>query len=501
MTTTLATLLQGLPPTAEPVYVGCEPSTPARRLRADSREIAPGDVFIACAGARSDGHQFVGAVASAGGISIVRAGAAVGDVRRVEVSDPDAVLPLIAANAARWPGEALQTVGITGTNGKTTVAHMISAIYTAANRRHVRLGTTGNWIADTLESSAFTTPFPVELQQLLARGKDAGATDLVMEVSSHALAQGRVAPLSFDAVALTSFSQDHLDFHDDMDDYLRAKLLLASTHLAAGGLAMASTRPGAHDAAFLETAREAGARRWTFTPAEEAPPHTPRGDFFVEASGGANHGPATTMQTPAGRIQFEPRLPGGFNLDNAMIAAGMALANGVDPPAIEAGLSRAVVPGRLEPVTSDAGGPRVYVDYAHSPDAIARALTVLRPTTRKTLWIVAGCGGDRDRGKRPQMTAAALRGADRLVATSDNPRHESPDAILDDMLAGCQDSRVTRIVERREAIAHAIANADPDDVVLIAGKGHETTQTIGDEVLPFDDRVEARAALKRTHSP
>jgi UDP-N-acetylmuramoyl-L-alanyl-D-glutamate--2,6-diaminopimelate ligase len=234
-----------------------------------------------------------------------------------------------------------------------------------------------------------------------------------------------------------------------------------------------------------------------------------RGDFFIEASDRAgdragdraSHGPATTMQTPAGRLQFHLRLPGGFNLDNAMVAAGMALANGVELPAIEDGLNRAVVPGRLEPVTSGAGNPRVYVDYAHSPDAIARALAVLRPTTQKRLWIVAGCGGDRDRGKRPHMAAAALRGADRLVATSDNPRHEAPDAILDDMLAGCQDSRVTRIVERREAIAYAIANAHRDDVVLIAGKGHETTQTIGDEVLPFDDRVEARAALKRRHSP
>ncbi len=457
-------------------------------------------MFIACAGARSDGHQFVAAVAEAGGISIVRADAEVRHGPRVEVPDPDAIVPLLAANAAGWPAASLTSVGVTGTNGKTTVTHMISAIYTAADRRHLRLGTTGNWIADTLESSEFTTPFPVELQQLLARGRDAGATDLVMEVSSHALAQGRIAPLSFDAVAFTSFSQDHLDFHEDMDDYLRAKLLLPSTHLAAGGLAMASARPGAHDAAFLATAREVGARRWTFTSPEDAPPHTPRGDFFIEVGGSASHGPVTTMQTPAGRLQFKLRLPGGFNLDNAMIAAGMALASGVDRPAIEEGLNRAVVPGRLEHVTSDAGSPRVYVDYAHSPDAIARALAVLRPSNPKTLWIVAGCGGDRDRGKRPQMAAAALRGADRLVATSDNPRHEPPEAILDDMLAGCQDRRVTRIVERREAIAYAIANADRDDVVLIAGKGHETTQTIGDEVLPFDDRVEALAALKRRKS-
>jgi len=493
--TTLATLLQGLPAATRPVFVGCEPTTPVNKLRADSRAVASGDVFIACAGARSDGHQFVAAVAKAGGISIVRASIDVGDAPRIEVPDPDSLLPLIAANAAGWPAKGLQTIGITGTNGKTTVAHMISSIYAAANRRHLRLGTTGNWIVDNLEPSAFTTPFPVELQQLLGRGRDAGATDLVMETSSHALAQGRIAPLSFDAVAFTSFSQDHLDFHRDMDDYLEAKLLLASRHLAASGVAMASALSSAHDVAFLAAARETGARRWTFTPTGSDRAASPRGDFYILGDSSVSIGGPTTMHTPAGRLSVQLQLPGDFNLDNAMIAAGMSLACGVALFEIEVGLNRAVVPGRLEPISSSDDAPRVYVDYAHSPNAIDRALAVLRPTTQGQLWVVAGCGGDRDRSKRPQMAAAALRGANYLIATSDNPRHESAERILDDMLAGCDSARVTRIVERREAITHAIKQAAPGDVVLIAGKGHETTQIIGDEMLPFDDRVEARAAL------
>ncbi|MGB1699002.1 MAG: UDP-N-acetylmuramoyl-L-alanyl-D-glutamate--2,6-diaminopimelate ligase, partial [Nannocystaceae bacterium] len=494
--TTLATLLHGLPPEHPPIYVGCSPTTPFGSLRADSRAITPGDVFIACAGARSDGHQFVNGVAEKGGISIVRAGTITGELPRVEVSDPDALLPTIAANAAGWPAKALRTVGITGTNGKTTVAHMVSAIYTAAGRAHLRLGTTGNWIAGTLEASAFTTPFPVELQGLLARGRDASATDLVMEVSSHALAQGRIAPITFDAVAFTSFSQDHLDFHRDMDDYLRAKLLLASTHLSSGGVAVASVAPSTHGEAFLAAAREVGARTWTFAPAGSRA----QADIQLVGEPPVDTRAAVTIQTPAGNIRPRLQLPGRFNLDNAMVAAGMALAHEIPLADIEAGLSGAVVPGRLEPVPATADAPRVYVDYAHTPDAIERALAALRPATAGILWIVAGCGGDRDRGKRPQMAAAALRGADRLVATSDNPRHECPERILDDMLAGSDDDRVTRIVERREAIRYAITTANPTDVVLIAGKGHETIQTIGDEVLPFDDRIEARAVLAPTDS-
>ena len=501
MPATLHELLRDLPAGQDAQLVGCVPATTIEGVQDDSRAVRSGELFVARTGGRVDGHDFVEHVVAAGGIPVVRSDRKVRVEPRVEVTDTDAALPMLAAAAAGWPGRRLWLAGITGTNGKTTVAHMVAAILGAAPIPHVRLGTTGNWLVDGLVPSAFTTPFPIELQGLLARGVARGATHAVLEVSSHALAQGRALPLLFDAVAFTSFSQDHLDFHADMDDYLSAKIRLAQTHLDPRGTAIAAARtdPAAR---FLQAARDVGARCWTFSPSgsDRIESAALAVTTSLASSTPTTPGQPRVLHTPAGSRPLQLSLPGAFNEDNAMVAAGLCLASGLDLNTVMAGLAAAVVPGRLEPVTAGEGAPRVLVDYAHTPDAVARAARALRADTRGTLWVVVGCGGDRDRGKRPLMAAQALAHGDRLVATSDNPRSEDPDAILDDMLHGLdagQRARTLREVNRADAIARVIEIADAHDTILIAGKGHETTQTMGDEVIAFDDREQARAALRR----
>ena len=317
-----------------------------------------------------------------------------------------------------------------------------------------------------------------------------------MEVSSHALAQGRVRPLSYHAVGLTSFSQDHLDFHVDMADYLRAKCLLATHHLRADGVAVAAVDDQPAAGAFLAAATRTGARAWRASRGAD-----PSAEIVARAIAFAATHTEAEVDTPLGSLSITTPLIGPFNLDNALVAAGLALAVGVDGRAIEAALrdSRGA-PGRLEPVREDGiGGPHVLVDYAHTPDAIERTIAVLRPLARARLIVVLGCGGDRDPSKRPQMGAIAARGADRFWATSDNPRTEPPDRIVDDMLAAVAPEhrdRVIREVDRAAAIAGAIAEADDDDIVLVAGKGHEDYQILGTTKVHFDDREHARAALR-----
>lgn len=494
MSTRLGELLRDLPDDLQPTYVGCDADTVIGALREDSRLVEPSDVFIARTGAQRDGHVYTRSVLAAGGICVVRAGRGQDVSPRVEVADPDAALPILAATAAAWPGRALALTGVTGTNGKTTVTHMLSSILRAANTPHARVGTTGHWVVDQEMPTLFTTPFPIALQRLLQTARDRGATHAVMEVSSHALAQARVAPLAFDAVALTSFGQDHLDFHADMEDYLAAKCLLPRRYLKPTGLAMARHGDDPPAVQFLRAASDVGARVWTFQTASDNAP-IDAADFRISRGAGREPHAPRTLRTPAGAVEVALRLPGAFNLENAMVAAGLALAGGVGLPEIATGLSAAVVPGRLEPIHTDADEPRVFVDYAHTPDAIRAALSAVGVRDGGKRWIVVGCGGDRDRGKRPRMAKAALEGADVCVATSDNPRTEDPERILDDMLEGLDDPRVHRVVDREDAIFMAITRAAPEDTVVIAGKGHERTQTIGDQTLPFDDRERARAAL------
>lgn len=480
-------------------YHGCGPETEIVGIAVDSRRVAPGRAFVAVPGLTRDGHAFVaGALADGAALVVVERGrlAAPEPGPRVEVRSIAEALPRLCARAWGEPGEQLHLAGVTGTNGKTTVTFLVAAMLAAAGRKHARIGTTGNWVVDRDEQAGFTTPFPLELQELLARALGRGATDVVMEVSSHALAQGRVRPLRYAAAGLTSFSQDHLDFHGTMEAYLEAKCLLPAEHLRPGGTVVAAVDDQPAAAGFLAAA-PAGAQVW------RASRGGTRGAELVASSVMSERsGIKAQVDTPAGRLALRSPLVGMFNLDNLLVAIGLGLGLGLELEAIGAALEGCGgAPGRLERVTvPGVAGPTVLVDYAHTPDAVARALQAVRRACSGRLWVVLGCGGDRDPSKRAPMGQFAATLADRFYATSDNPRTEAPAAIVAEMLTGVPADRKDRVVvrvDRGEAIAEAIAEAEIDDVVVIAGKGHEDYQIVGAHRLHFDDREQAAAALAR----
>ena len=469
-------------------------------ITADSRNVEPGFLFAALPGAQTDGARFIPQALRQGAVAILGA-------PELKTAFPDSDAAFLASEnsrkafatiAARFCGAQPRTIAaVTGTNGKSSVVGFARQIWERLGVRGASLGTLGlepplASDADT-KASPLTTPDPARLHHLLAELAAQKIDHLAMEASSHGLEQFRLDGVRVSIAVFTTFSRDHLDYHGSLDAYLAAKLRLFSELLDENGTAVLNADDAAFDH-FQAICVQRGVRLFSYGEKGDA--------LRLLESRPVAGGQDITCEILGKATQLHLPLVGAFQANNALAALGLVHAAGAKMAKALATLPKLrPIPGRMETVGRLANGAHIHVDYAHTPDALANALRALRPYAKNRLVVLFGCGGDRDRGKRPQMTAAALRGADRLVATSDNPRHESPDAILDDMLAGCQDSRVTRIVERREAIAHAIANADPDDVVLIAGKGHETTQTIGDEVLPFDDRVEARAALKRTHSP
>ncbi len=496
-TLTLGQLLADIEPA--PRYIDCGPDTPVTALVVDSRRVEPGAAFLAVAGETNDAHRFVDQARDSGASVLLvqddRVGALPGAV--VRLADSNAAYPSIAANAHDRPGETLWLAGVTGTNGKTTTAHLVGAALHHAGLRYARLGTTGHWLVDRERPSAFTTPFPEQLQALLAQARDDGASHAVMEVSSHALAQGRARPLRFTAVGLTSFSQDHLDFHADMDDYLAAKCRLTAEHLRPEGTAVAAVDPHPDAAARFLAAAPSTALRWRASRGA-----VPDAEILAERFEQTPHGLRATVRTPAGPVELHSPLVGDFNLDNLMVALGLGLGLGVAPDALAEALAEATgAPGRLQRIAAPTiAGPAVLVDYAHTPDAVARAIEAVRPACRGRLSVVLGCGGDRDPGKRPMMGEVAASGADRFWATSDNPRTEDPEAIVDMMLAGVpadRRDRVERCTDRAEAIAGAIAEAADEDLVLIAGKGHEDYQVLGTTKIHFDDREHARDALAR----
>lgn len=493
---TLGRLLAGIEPA--PQYLHCGPDTTIAALQVDSRRVDSGAAFLALKGLTHDAHAFVDQARQQGASVLLVQDDLVGPLSGpvVRLHDSWAAYPQIAANRYERPSESLTLAGVTGTNGKTTTAHLVGAALEHAGIRHARLGTTGNWLVDREDTSGFTTPFPLELQALLADVRDRGGTHGVMEVSSHALAQGRARPLSFAAVGLTSFSQDHLDFHASMEEYLEAKCRLASEHLREDGVAVAAVDPEPEAASrFLAGARSP--RRWRASRGA-----VPDAELLVEHVEATSSGMHARIRTPAGPAELTTPLIGDFNLDNLMVALGLGLGLGLQLPQMLEALSTTMgAPGRLQRVTEPGvAGPTVLVDYAHTPDAVARALESVRPTCRGQLVVLLGCGGDRDVGKRPQMGEVAARGADRFWATSDNPRSEDPESIVDMMLAGVptdRRDRVQRCTDRASAIAGAIADAADEDTVLIAGKGHEDYQVLADGTIHFDDREHARAALQR----
>jgi UDP-N-acetylmuramyl-tripeptide synthetase len=456
----------------------------------DSRAVGPDDVFVAIPGTTVDGRRFVPELNCAAVITEGPVEAQTG-VTVFTVADARLALAQAAAALHGDPARSLPVIGITGTNGKTTTALMLEAIVTASGHTAGIIGTTGHRIAGRPIAATHTTPEAPVLQGLLAAARDAHCALVAMEVSSIGLTLRRADAIPFQVAAFTSFSQDHLDFHGTMGAYLDAKLRLLTELLDEGGTAVL------HDQlpARVLNAALGDRRRWLVGT-------TPQADLRLLSA-------AHTVQGAQARIAWQGeehalRLPivGAHNVENALVAIGCALALDVPMPAILAGLAGlSPIPGRLERVDTSPGDSgsafNVFVDFAHTPDALTQVLATLAPLCSGRLIVVFGCGGDRDAGKRPLMGAAAEAGASLVVLTSDNPRSEDPLVILDQIRAGMTSAPHVE-PDREAAIRWALDQAAPGDLVLIAGKGHEATQTIGDEKRPFHDpTVAARLLAER----
>jgi len=503
----------------------------AAHLRIDSREIAPGDVFLALPGRRDDGRLHVADAVARGAAAIV--------IDRTGAEAPSCAVPVlqverlagqlgdIGAAFYRDPTARLLMIGVTGTNGKTSCSHWIAQVLTACGRSCAVIGTVGSGFTDALQAdSALTTPDAIGLQRQARTLLDAGAQAVAMEVSSIGLDQGRADAVEFDLALFTNLTRDHLDYHGSMAEYERAKARLFDAPALAPAVLNLDDAFGqrlAHRCRARHL-RTTGYRVQAVVPRADARladtpiAHTAVADVDVELA-------AESVTLGADDIRFDARLRragsaertasvrapviGRFNVSNVLGVLGIALAAGIDAGDATRALERLRPPaGRLQRVDAGEGGetlrdlPLVLVDYAHTPDAIDQALTALRPVAQARggrLWIVFGAGGDRDPGKRPQMGAAAARGADWIFVTSDNPRSEEPVRIIEQIVAGATEAgaRPSTNEDRARAISDAVEQADAADVVLIAGKGHEQYQEVAGRRLPFSDVECARRALQR----
>ena len=464
--------------------------TTGATLRA--QHVLPGDLFAALPGARVHGADFAEAAITAGAVAVLtdEAGAARPVIRESGLpvlvhDDPRGVLGEMAAWIYGEPSLQLAILGVTGTSGKTTTTYMIDSGLRAAGYRTGLVGTVETRIAGQRLASAFTTPEAPDLQALFAVMVERGVTHVPMEVSSHALALGRVNGTRFAVGGFTNLSQDHLDFHADMEDYFQAKALLFDGRSTAEVVCVDGEWGTRLVTPRTITVATTGEADWTATGITTS--RSGEQSFTVHGPGGL----ALAVTLP---------IPGSFNVANALLAAGCLHRAGVAPADIVTGLSNVEVPGRMERVALGQDFTAV-VDYAHKPAAVALALDAMRGRTDGRLIVVLGCGGDRDQAKRPLMGEAAARRADLLIATDDNPRTEDPAAIRAAMLAGAlgvpagERGEVLEVGDRRAAIEAAVAQVRPGDVVVIAGKGHETGQEINGVVHPFSDRDELRHAI------
>jgi len=472
------------------------PAVAISSLTDDSRKVRPGSCFVAIAGARQDGAAFLeqarskGAVAVIGGVGVsVPSGFPL-----VQVADPRKSLSRLAAAFHRLSDSSairpLKLIGVTGTNGKTTVTWLLRSILRRAGYRPALLGTVEYDLISEVRSAPLTTPCAVELCECLAAAGDAGADHAVFEVSSHALDQGRCDGLRFAAGVYTNLTGDHLDYHITMDAYAAAKKRLFAMLPPDAVAVINADDPRAAEFATASTA-----------PVVSYGIQSDRVDVRGELQLVDRSGTSFVLHHGESRVPIRLPLLGTHNVANALAAAAAALSLGVSLEAIRDGLETGSgVPGRLQRVEPASWPFSVLVDYAHTDDALRNVLTALRPLTPGRVICVFGCGGDRDRGKRPRMAACVSELADLAFVTSDNPRTENPAAIIDEILAGVPRKTTCRIetqIDRRSAIMDAIAAARPGDTVLIAGKGHEDYQLVGDQVLHFDDAQEAREALRR----
>lgn len=465
-----------------------------RAITYDSRVVERGDVFVALKGVHADGTSFVRQAVERGAAAIVSEQPAPVDVRTpwAAVTDARLALAVLAAALFRHPSSEMQVVGITGTNGKTTTAHLVASVFEAAGIRCGVLGTVGHRIGSEVREATRTTPEAPDVQGLLREMADRGCGACAMEVSSHALSLRRVDAVTFAAAVFTNLTRDHLDFHADMESYFQAKArLFEMLPRDAPSLVNVDDPRGA---ALAKTA----GRPVTYAihkPADIVPGPL---SFSLD-------GLTFDVRTPRGTLSVKSALVGRPNVYNILAAVSTGIAMGLSFDAIEHGVSALQgVPGRFQLVSNPTDDVTVVVDYAHTDDALRNLLETARPLARGRLIAVFGCGGDRDRTKRPLMGAVAGRLSDLIVITSDNPRSEDPARIIEEVQRGLTadtlrngGQRMLAVVDRRAAISQAIERARSGDLVLIAGKGHEKYQVIGDQVLPFDDVAVAREALDR----
>jgi UDP-N-acetylmuramoyl-L-alanyl-D-glutamate--2,6-diaminopimelate ligase len=464
----------------------------------DSRRVKPGCVFVAMHGETSDGNRFIDQAIKAGAVAIVSDSAPEAPREGVAwalVPHGRRALARVSENFYKRPAERIAVTGITGTNGKSTTAFLIEAILTAAGRKSALIGTIEYHIAGRVEPAPHTTPEALELARIFNEALGQGATDAVMEVSSHALAQQRVYGVPFDIAVFTNLTRDHLDYHKTMDEYFAAKRVLFEGCGTDAPRAVVTNLDDEHGAKLADFSRKRSSVVLTYG--------WNRGDFHADKPDITPRGTRFDLITPNGKLAVFSPLIGRVNVYNILAAAAACFARDCSPDAIVRGVdSLTHVPGRFQRV--DCGQPfTVVVDYAHTDDAL-RNLTLLarefvtRSGGSARVITLFGCGGDRDRAKRPMMGEAAGRGSDFVVLTSDNPRSEDPRAIINDALVGLQKSgtKYSIEVDRRKAIALAIGEARPGDIVLLAGKGHEKVQVTREGSHPFDDVEVARDVLR-----
>jgi len=464
-------------------------------LKTDSRTVEVGDVFLALRGSRLDGTAYAEEAAKRGAAALL---IEVDDSEPVQVDSRFAV-PNLRVPALRsvtgslydawhgFPSRTMDFYGITGTNGKSTTVLLMTEILKAAGRRVVSLGTIRYQIGDERLDSNLTTPSTESFFGMLARGVAAGCDAVTMEVSSHALAQDRVRGVTFARALFTNLTQDHLDFHDGFEDYFAAKKKLFTEYLKPDGVGIVNL-----DAPYgKRLLKEWSGSRLTFSRGDSAEGRA--ADLVLVSSTLKLEGSVLNLAFRGESFVVSSRLVGALNIENLLAATAFGLSLGLSPRVVARGIAEVTVPGRNEVFTL-AGDSFAVVDYAHTPDALERVLSSLRPLTSGRLHVVFGCGGDRDQGKRPIMGEIAERLADRVILTNDNPRSESPDSILSAILTGLKRRDAAVVIEdRRAAIRDGLSHLAPGDCLLVAGKGHEDYQILGSTRIHFSDQDEIRA--------
>ncbi len=457
----------------------------------DSRKAVPGSIFICITGLKTDGHQYITQAVENGAVAVVveKEGFYIDGITFIQVSDTRQVIAFLAANFYKKPSEDLRVIGVTGTNGKTTVTHLIKAILEEHGCKTAIIGTLYAKVGDTEKEFGHTTPESIDIEEFIRLSLEEGSYYLVMEVSSHALDLHRVDGIDFDVAVFTNLTQDHLDYHEDMNSYKNAKLKLFTMLKGKENQFSVINADDKWAPFFIE---KAGKKAITYGLSNKADVQATNIETSLKGS-------SFTVKYQEKSWDVKIKLIGMFSIYNVLAAISFALGEKINPEIIKSALEKvAGVPGRFETVNCGQNFSLV-VDYAHTPDGLENILKTGRQVVENRLITVFGCGGDRDKTKRPLMGEIAARLSDFCVVTSDNPRSEEPETIIADIIPGLEmviDSRYAIIADRREAIKHAIYLAREGDLVIIAGKGHETYQLVKEQVLDFDDRKIAAQVIK-----